>query len=406
MHNRLRTKLLTTALLLSFFAVCHGCQPEEPLITDNDDTGDTTSLVESICDSIDWTVTPGKDQVVLLVTRGTWKDLSSEIERYKTDVEDGFPVQLNILRGSWTNPMQVRETIREIYDTKGLSGVVLVGDMPLHRFYMHDFANPNALYYEDFTLKFSNDEIATSYSGRPDPKVWVANLRAVSDPGDKGINKLKAFFEKTHLYYSGGQAIRHKALFAAGWEWPDGAKEASAAWESVFPGPDRSLLINETGKNSTAEHFGATRTNILNAFKENFTLFYIQVHSWEQGHDVDHHGKILATDIANLTTGALVTVNHGCSAGNWLKANPAVNTSQAYVFGSGIGQAVVCQVRVGMVYGHEKMYERIVAGDYIGKAYLAAKRAGEEEMHKHYPDGTIFSGVTLIGNPFLYLQSK
>jgi len=357
-----------------------------------------------LTDSIDWKVNSDKDQVVLLVRRNSWKELEAEISRYKVDVEANFPVQLNILRGSWTKPAEVRETIRKIYDTKSLSGVVLVGDMPVHRFYMHDFANPNALYYEDFTLPFSNDEIAMSFTGKPEPKVWVANVRAVSDPMDKGIAGLKTFFDKTHGYYSGEQVIRHRALFAAGWEWPGGAKQAAALLEPVFPGPETSLLINETGKASTKESLGATRTNILNAFKENYTLYYVQVHSWEAGHDVDHGGKILAPEIPALPTGALCTVNHGCSAGNWLKANPAVNTSQAYIFGAGIGQAVVCQVRTVMVYGHEKMYERIVRGDYVGKAYLAAKKAGEEEMYREYPDGTIFSVVTFIGNPILYLQ--
>ena len=397
---------LSAAAMLSVFAVCQGCKTEEPVITDPDEHKDSTAVVESITDSIDWKVVEGKDQVVLLIRRNSWKELETEITRYKEEVEARFPVQLNILRGSWSKPSEVRKTIAKISETKGLSGVVLVGDMPLHRFFMHGFANPDALYYEDFTLKFSHDEIASSYSGRPDPKVWVANLRAVSDPNERGIAELKAFFAKTHAYYSGEQVIRHRALYAAGWEWPDGAKEAASAMESVFPGPARSLLINETGKASTAEHLGATRTNILNAFKENYTFYYVQVHSWEAGHDVDHGGQILAPEIAALQTGALLTINHGCSAGNWLKANPAVNTSQAYVFGQGIGQAVVCQVRTGMVYGHEHMYERLVAGDYAGKAYLAAKRAGEEEMYRDYPDGTIFSGVTLIGNPFLYILSK
>jgi hypothetical protein len=392
--------------MLSVFAVCQGCKTEVPEIIDPDDHEDTTAIVEPLRDSIDWKVITGKDQVVLLIRRNSWKDLEPEITRYKEEVEANFPVQLNILRGSWSKPSEVRETISKIYEAKGLSGVVLVGDMPLHRFYMHNFANPNALYYEDFTLKFSGDEIALSYSGKPDLKVWVANLRAVSDPAGRGIEELKAFFAKTHAFYSGEQVIRHRALYAAGWEWPDGAKQAAALLEPVFPGPGSGLLINETGKASTAESQGATRTNILNAFKENYTLYYVQVHSWEAGHDVDHGGQILAPEIAALQTGALLTINHGCSAGNWLKANPAVNTSQAYVFGQGIGQAVVCQVRTGMVYGHERMYERLVAGDYAGKAYLAAKKAGEQEMFSEYPDGTIFSGVTFIGNPFIYIQMK
>lgn len=398
--------VLSAAILISVFAMGQGCKTEVPIITDPDDHKDSTAVVELLTDSIDWKVNEGKDQVVLLIRRNSWKELETEIARYKEEVEARFPVQLNVLRGNWSKPVEVRETIAKIYETKGLSGVVLVGDMPLHRFFMHSFANPDALYYEDFTLKFSNDEIALSYSGKPDPKIWVANLRAVSDPAEQGIAELKAFFAKTHAYYSGAQVIRHRALFAAGWEWPDGAKQAKAMLEPVFPGPEASLLINETGKASTAEYQGATRTNILNAFKENYTLYYVQVHSWEAGHDVDHGGQILAPEIAALTTGSLLTINHGCSAGNWLKANPGINTSQAYVFGHGIGQAVVCQVRTGMVYGHERMYERLVAGDYAGKAYLAAKRAGEQEMYSGYPDGTIFSGVTFIGNPFIYIQMK
>ena len=397
---------LSATILLSVFAVSQGCKTKQPEITDPDVHGDTTAIVEPLTDSIDWKVIAGKDQVVLLIRRNSWKELESEITRYKEEVEANFPVQLNILRGNWSKPPEVRETIAKIHEAKGLDGVVLIGDMPLHRFFMHSFANPDALYYEDFTLKFSGDEIALSYSGKPDLKVWVANLRAVSDPKERGIAELKAFFAKSHSYYSGAQVIRHRALFAAGWEWPDGAKQAKAMLEPVFPGPEASLLINETGKASTAEYQGATRTNILNAFKENYALYYVQVHSWEAGHDVDHGGQILAPEIAALTTGALLTINHGCSAGNWLKANPAVNTSQAYVFGQGIGQAIVCQVRTGMVYGHERMYERLVAGDYAGKAYLAAKKAGEQEMYSEYPDGTIFSGVTLIGNPFIYMQMK
>ncbi len=52
--------------------------------------------------------------------------------------------------------------------------------MPMHRFYMHEFANPNPLYHEDFDLKFNdanNHGVTDSYQGEPQLKVWVANLR-------------------------------------------------------------------------------------------------------------------------------------------------------------------------------------------------------------------------------------
>lgn len=59
-----------------------------------------------------------------------------------------------------------------------------------------------------------------------------------------------------------------------------------------------------------------------------------------------------------------------------------------------------------MVYGQKRMYGRILEGDYAGKAYLAAEKAGEQEMYNEYPGGMTISGVTFIGHPFLYLQNK
>ena len=112
---------------------------------------------EEITDPIDWTADDSKDQVVLLVKRDLYTDLSAEIEQYKQDVETAFPsVQLNILQGAWTNAAQVRETIKKVYNEKTLDGVVLVGNMPMHKFYMHDQENPNPLYYEDFDMVFDD----------------------------------------------------------------------------------------------------------------------------------------------------------------------------------------------------------------------------------------------------------
>lgn len=395
--------ILLTLLCCIPFILLLSCTKEEAHIVDTGKPSENPTI-EYDCDPFDWTVDNNKEQVVLFVKRSTYSDIQEYIQQYKLDVEEKFPVQLNIVTGTWSKAIHVRETIKNLYETKDLKGVILVGDMPMHKFYMHDFANPNPLYYEDFLLQFNHDEVANKYDGVPDLKIWVANIRAESSPDLNGVDKLKKFFKKTHLYYSNQLNIKHKALFVAGWEWPEGAKSSAEAVKNIFSGHEVNLLINETGVDSGNESLGATKTNIINAFKDNYLFYYIQVHSYEKGHDLENGGKLLATEIENMPTGALFVVNHGCSAGNWLKASPDVNTSQAYVFGSSIGQAVVCQVRTGMVYGHEIMYERIVAGDYIGKAYFEAKKVAEDDMYREYPNGDIFSGVVFIGNPFIYIK--
>ena len=91
----------------------------------------------------------GREQVALLVRRTAFEQLKTELLRYERDVEARFPVRLRIVQGGWTTPEQVRDALKGLRAKSGVTGAVLVGAVPMHRFHMHDFDNPNALYYED-----------------------------------------------------------------------------------------------------------------------------------------------------------------------------------------------------------------------------------------------------------------
>ena len=339
---------------------------------------------------------PEKDNVALMVRKPTYEKLQAEIERYKEDVEKRFPVDLKIVVGEWETPYEVREQIKSLCDPAGLEGVILVGDMPLHRFYMHNFANPNALYYEDPMMEFNDATVATSYSSKPNPQIWVANMRAVSAPDSQGIEELRRFLDKTHAYYTGRQQINNDMLIVAGHEWPEGGRLAEREMRGCFDRID-TLIGNGNDKRTFV-----TRDKILDTFSKNYRMFYIQVHSNETRQDLEGGGSIFADpDIYEMKTGALCILNMGCSNGNFFKAVGRKNTAQSWVFGKGVGQGVITQVRVGLVYGYENLFARLKAGDYFGKAYLTVKRAGEKEMFEEY-NGTTVSGVTYLGNPFLY----
>jgi hypothetical protein len=119
-------------------------------------------------------------------------------------------------------------------------------------------------------------------------------------------------------------------------------------------------------------------------------------------------GDLLSQEIADMTTGSLITINHGCFAGNWAKNDAeksGLNCALSWVFGKHLGQAVVAQVRSGGIGFDNLIYARLRAGDYLGKAYLPGKQAHEIEANPgdHAP-GDIVSGNLLIGNPFLQLK--
>jgi hypothetical protein len=342
------------------------------------------------------------DQVALLITPAVNHALSLEIKQYKEDVEARFPVKLNILEGKWETPLAVRATIKKLYAEKGVSGIILVGALPMHRFFMHEHANPNPLYYEDFDLVFvdrNKDGFDDVYLAKPQLKVWVANIRACEREKDDDIPGLRKFFVKTHDYYTGKTVPELRTLLFNASDWPGTGDAFRRRGGTKFSAREDITLLE--GK-------ACTLKEARKAFKKHsYTLTYVGIHSDEAGHAMEG-GDLLSQEIADMTTGSLITINHGCFAGNWAKNDDeksGLNCALSWVFGKHLGQAVVAQVRSGGIGFDNLIYARLRAGDYLGKAYLPGKQAHEIEANPgdHAP-GDIVSGNLLIGNPFLQLK--
>lgn len=342
------------------------------------------------------------DQVALLISPAVYGALKQEIKQYQADVEARFPVKLNIVEGKWKTPLEIRTDIRRLYAEKGVSGIILVGALPMHRFFMHEYANPNPLYYEDFDLVFidkNKDGVDDAYNGKPQLKVWVANIRACEKPADDDLPGLHRFFAKTHDYYTGKAVPEPRTLLFNADEGPEAVDWFRRRGGTKFSTPENVTML--TGKNCTLK---AARK----AFKSNsYTLTCVGVHSDETGHALEDT-DLLSQEIADMTTGSLITISHGCFAANWPKNNDeksGLNCALSWVIGKHLGQAVVAQVRSGGIGFDNLIYARLRAGDYLGKAYLPCKQAHEIEASPgdHTP-GDIVSGILLIGNPFLALK--
>jgi hypothetical protein len=110
-----------------------------------------------------------------------------------------------------------------------------------------------------------------------------------------------------------------------------------------------------------------------------------------------------------MSTGAILTLNHGCSTANWCASeseHTGMSTAQSWVFGDSVGLTVVANVRSGCIYGCDTLTKSLTNGRTIAQAYLEGKRDGEREMNDEYPDGSIVSGVLLIGDPFISFEKR
>jgi hypothetical protein len=342
------------------------------------------------------------DQVALLISPAVYGALKQEIKQYKEDVEARFPVKLNIVEGKWKTPLEVRTDIKRLHTDKGVSGIILVGALPMHRFFMHEHANPNPLYYEDFDLVFvdrNKDGFDDAYLAKPQLKVWVANIRACEKAHDDDIPGLRKFFVKTHDYYTGKAVPELRTLLFSASDWPGTGDAFRRRGGTKF---------SVRGDITLLEGKACTLKEARKAFKKHsYSLTYVGIHSDETGHGMED-ADLLSQEIADMTTGSLITISHGCFAGNWAKNDDeksGLNCALSWVFGKHLGQAVVAQVRSGGIGFDNLIYARLRAGDYLGKAYLPSKQAHELEASPgdHTP-GDIVSGNLLIGNPFLQLK--
>ena len=346
------------------------------------------------------------DRVAILLNETALQALDEPLRTYIADVEARFPVKLGIVAREWKTPEEVRTTIRELHRNNAIAGVVLVGAMPMHHFFMHEHANPNPLYYEDFDLAFvdhNGDGVDDAYTGTPELKVWVANIRASEDPREDDLPALRRFFAKTHAYYTGKAVPEPRTLLFSTDEstedWAGTGDWFKRRGGARFSSPEDVTLLE--GK-------ACTHDAALEALrKHSYSLTCVALHSDETGHAMVDE-DLFAHEIAELKTGSLITISHGCFAANWAKTahdQNGPNCGLSWVFGTHLGQAVVGQVRSGGVGFDNLIYDRLRAGDYLGNAYLPCKQAHEIEhaMGDHVP-GDIVSGILLIGNPFLHLQ--
>lgn len=366
---------------------------------------DTLQNPDHLCTSVP-TMNVATDKVALLVSHRAYKALKPYIQQYKVEVEARFPVQLHMVEGAWGNPAEVRATIKSLHAKDGIAGVILVGAMPMHHFFMHEHANPNPLYYEDFNLEFADnnkDGVDDAYQGKPELKVWVANIRACEKVREDDIPGLRRFFAKTHDYYTGKAVPELRTLlFSTEIRTPDWA--GTGDWFKRHGG----TRFSAPGDVTMLEGKACTHKAALEAFKKHsYTLTYVGLHSDDTGHAMADE-DLFAREIAEMRTGSLITINHGCFTANWTKTeqeNNGPNCAMSWVFGKHLGQAVIAQVRSGGIGGDDLIYARLRAGDYLGKAYLPCKQAHEIEASPgdHTP-GDIVSGILMIGNPFLTLK--
>jgi hypothetical protein len=347
--------------------------------------------------------------VLMLVDETTYQTYNDQIDQYKIDIESNFPVRINIITGLWTTAEQVRNVLQEHFETYGIEGSILVGNIPLPRFKLSQGAETGQIklfpyYYQQLDdVIFDNDNDGISdYIARDIDEIvdiWTSFIIPLSDPNAITIGD---FFEKTHNYYIGETPINRKGLSFASESaesWHVAKDDYANAMELL--GLDAVIRNSHDVDDTLADylHYINDETYQINAVFTHATSFY------QQFRDNDLHGFTILEFPAD--SGALINLIYGCNSGNLLD-NQASCTALSYIMNNTVSQASFACTRSMGNWLAEQIIEKLAAGENMGKAYLLYYQFKNytdfiDANWEDTPNQFIYDYV-LYGNPFLKIQ--
>ena len=356
---------------------------------------------------------PAEDRVALLIDQGSYPFLHTRLERYESDVESQFPVDLVICNDESfesMTPAQVRAYISDLHYNQGVDGVVLAGLIP-YALWKNYEEGPgsndkgiNSFYYEDLDGTFTDtdgdgyDDYHT-WGTNVGPEVWVCWMRP---PANDPVAKLQAFLDKTHAYYTGQVVFNHRSLAAAHEDYDGnlyGGFQMVPRLAEIY-GANVDVDGDGTDLVIASEYLDALESNRYEVVDP-----MGHANAWGQAWD---SGWVSGTAVRDMDGGSIMTFIYGCHSAAF---NENANTNIAmmyYMSSTNIGQAAS---GTSWSYGTEGkwyIYDVLKVGGYLGAGWMNLETTKNTPAYMKSRYGNWLDtnqhlwGDTLLGNPFVY----
>jgi hypothetical protein len=327
-----------------------------------------------------------------------YSSLSSEIEQYKQDViNQGYTV--DIINWSSNNVTALRyDLINASSQYLGLTGAVLIGDLPSAMMQYYDSfwtlwrTYPIDLFLTDLDGEWVDndptDELFDAHNngtGDKYPEIWIGRICPESLNNTDHLTAYRNYFVRNHAYRMGQLTRPHSQLVYIDDDW--------AAWTSEWLG-DMTAYSNITCisslTNTTAADYKTRLTNI-------YEFIHVFVHSWPYEHlfgpsGYGAEGKVNYTDILNISTKALFYNLFACSAANFEYQN---NIGTQYLFSNNT-LTLVGSSKIGGMTMNSFFYTPLNQGKVFGEAMRLWYW-----NPLHGPSDPDSMGMTILGDPLL-----
>lgn len=342
--------------------------------------------------------------VAIIVHEPIYNYIYPEINNYTTLVSGDF--QPLVYTWNSPSPYELRLFLRSLYENSSIVGAVLVGNVPVQKFYTYWEYYPNysevhlcPYYYMDLDgrwLDTDNDGVLDSREGDIDPEIFVGIIRSLRDNGNN-IQELKSYFKKIELYRRGGLYLPEHALVFIDDDWydwaPYWANDVSYAYPSY-------TLIREYEHTIGARYLKEISSG-------NYSLVHVAVHSWPGGHMFKNGSSweyVLSYHIDNSNHKVLFYNLFACSAAKF----DVDCIAQHYLINGRYTLLVIGSTKIGgmwmIVFSKPSMatlYQRLGNGECFGQAFLAWFSLPVN--YDSYFD--YFAGMCILGDPLLKIKN-
>jgi hypothetical protein len=336
--------------------------------------------------------------------------ITTNLNRYLGDLQSqGYTPHLTT--SAFSSPAALRSYLADRYNSAGIQGTVMIGDLPTEHFERNgQYGNAKDyqrfacdLYYMDVNGTWSDSTGNGTYdthTGDVSPEIWVSHM--VTSPlvslhaGRTESSLLNSYFDKDHQYRTGQLRLPQNGLAYVDDDWSPYAN----AWggnlgASVAGHVD---IFNSVAATTAVDY----ESRLAPAASPKYESVLLACHSTAGGHSFKTDGAagggdVSSSDLAALNPQAFFYNLFCCSNADYESSG---YMGGEYVFGTDLGLLAVGATKTGSMLDFGDYYTPLGQGATFGKAYLdwwQARAAGgfdDDEKDWYY-------GMTMVGDPLM-----
>jgi len=341
-----------------------------------------------------------RNHVVLVVDDNTYNSLSSEILRFKADIEKDTDYSASVLHNNWANAKEVRDSIVGLFKNEKLAGAILIGNIPLMyrtteyegKIYPKEISD---YYYQKLDTEDWIEETADTIIQNLNQKsgysrsIWTSRLFPPNiNNFENSIGLLKNYFDKNHEYRTGQLSYDKKMLFVD--SQAQGLLDGNDFYQKIRDLADNIPAYTNLYQSSSSVDIAYAidpaerKQEILEKAKNNYEIMIINIHGSSRSQWVGGDVSIVSKDIIENKPGSLFIALESCSNGNMKDSDyiagwylfsgksllVRANSTETFYFGDADG-----------LFGPErfKQYQSIASGSNFGEIYRVDNR-GQQSL--------------------------